>query len=220
MAEKPEASLRPYRISNKFTVEKLMSMLDKEKLEAIKGEFERHPEGLALQKFVWFLLQLLSRTLKCAMDYEEADKIDLVHGLCKLFSEIDVSEEKSMRWKEFTQYIIDAVMQDSAKNTHNGELPNQKEMIAQAHSKEYTRFSLSSYTDSVVHEGLIQKVEFYPSLNKLLLLEQQSNTIKFVTPELKAKQTLSLADEEGVKDAKSFVTSFAFDEANGVVWFG
>ncbi len=41
-----------YKISDKFTTEKLMMMLDKEKLAALEEEFERHPEGLAPQKFV------------------------------------------------------------------------------------------------------------------------------------------------------------------------
>jgi len=54
-SQKQEASpSQIHKISNKFTTEKLMMMLDKEKLEALEEEFERHPEGLAPQKFVWY----------------------------------------------------------------------------------------------------------------------------------------------------------------------
>ncbi len=50
------------KISDKFTTEKsvslltlrLMTMLDKEKLEALEEEFERHPEGLSQKNFVWY----------------------------------------------------------------------------------------------------------------------------------------------------------------------
>ena len=51
--EKFEAA-KTHKISNKYTTERLMMMLDKEKLEALEEEFERHPEGLAPQKFVWY----------------------------------------------------------------------------------------------------------------------------------------------------------------------
>jgi len=46
--------LKKYKISNKFTVQRLMSMLDKEKLQAVKNEFELHPQGLTLHKFILF----------------------------------------------------------------------------------------------------------------------------------------------------------------------
>ena len=53
--------------------------------------------------------------MKCAIDYEEDEKYDLVHGLCKLFDEIDINGDQHMEWTEFTQYIIDAVMQNPIK---------------------------------------------------------------------------------------------------------
>jgi len=41
-----------YNISDRFTAEKLMLMINKEKLEQLEQEFERHPKGLPLQTFV------------------------------------------------------------------------------------------------------------------------------------------------------------------------
>ena len=79
-------------------------MLDKEKLEALEEEFAEHPEGLELDNFVWLM--------KSAMQHSEEEEYDLVHGLCKLFNEIDINGDQHMEWKEFTQYIIDAVMQN------------------------------------------------------------------------------------------------------------
>ena len=50
--------------------------------------------------------------MKSAMNHHPEEEYDLVHGLCKLFNEIDINGDKHMEWKEFTQYIIDAVMQN------------------------------------------------------------------------------------------------------------
>ena len=41
-----------YKISNRFTTEKLMMMLNKDKLNSLEEEFQQHPEGLAPEKFV------------------------------------------------------------------------------------------------------------------------------------------------------------------------
>jgi hypothetical protein len=41
-----------YSISDRFTAEKLMLMISKDKLEELEQEFERHPKGLPLQTFV------------------------------------------------------------------------------------------------------------------------------------------------------------------------
>jgi hypothetical protein len=35
-----------------------------------------------------------------------------VYGLNKLFAEIDINGDEHMEWSEFTQYIIDAVIQN------------------------------------------------------------------------------------------------------------
>jgi len=152
--------------------------------------------------------------LKSSIEYEEEQKIDLVHGLSKLFSEIGASEGEQMKWKEFTQYIMEIVMQDTIDNNTK----NQKERIAEAHSKTYTRFSLSSYTDSTIYKGVIQKVEYYPTLNRLLVIEHKSRNINFVTPELKNKERLNVIEEEDIKkNDKYFILSFAFDEVKEAV---
>ncbi len=84
-----------------------MMMLDKEKLEALEEEFAEQPDGIELANFVWLM--------KCAMTHLPEEKYDLVHGLCQLFAEIDINGDKHMEWTEFTQYIIDAVMQNPTK---------------------------------------------------------------------------------------------------------
>jgi len=169
------------------------------------------------------------------MNYQESEKLDLVHGLCKLFSEIDINGDKKMEWREFTQYVIDAVMQDEVKADSKGELPNQREMLEQAHSKKFLRFAESPIMDSVVHDGLIQKVTYYPSLDRLLLVESQSHLVKFVSTNLKRKEVIDLFDKEvdyynksemiddpnkhaPGKDQKYFVLAAAYDEKDQTVF--
>ena len=87
---------------DKYTPEKLMTLLDKDKLEELEEEFEQHPDGIELINFVWLMNSALS-VLK-------EDEYDLIYGLCRLFSDIDINGDLHMEWSEFTQYIIDTVM--------------------------------------------------------------------------------------------------------------
>jgi len=48
--------------------------------------------------------------MKNAIDVPPKDKYDFVNGLNKLFNDIDINNDGDMEWKEFTQYIIDAVI--------------------------------------------------------------------------------------------------------------
>ena len=82
------------KIKNQFTTEKLMMLLNKEKLRALESEFERNPEGLELVNFV--------RLMKSAISYSREDEYDVVYGLCQLFSEIDINGDEHMEWSEFT----------------------------------------------------------------------------------------------------------------------
>lgn len=98
-------------ISNdKYTPEKLMTLLDKDKLEELEEEFEQHPDGIELINFVWLM--------KSALNVPKEDEYDLIYGLCRLFSDIDINGDLHMEWSEFTQYIIDTVMKNSTNNDY------------------------------------------------------------------------------------------------------
>jgi hypothetical protein len=40
--------------------------------------------------------------MKAAVNHSEKDRYDLVYGLQKLFSEIDINGDEHMEWAEFT----------------------------------------------------------------------------------------------------------------------
>ena len=48
--------------------------------------------------------------MRSAITIPPKDKYDFVNGLIKLFDDIDINGDEEMDWKEFTQYIIDAVI--------------------------------------------------------------------------------------------------------------
>lgn len=83
---------------------RLMMLLDNERLAALEDEFNEHPRGIQMANFVWLM--------ECAINYPVEEKIDLVYGLIRLFKDIDINGDEHMEWSEFTQYIIDCVLED------------------------------------------------------------------------------------------------------------
>jgi len=144
-----------------------MMMLDKEKLEALEEEFSEHPEGIELHNFVlYFPFSNYPSIMKSAVHHREDEEYDLVHGLLKLFEEIDINGDAHMEWKEFTQFIIDAVMQKSVSLQKQQDLKVEKkgepeegpkDLLEEAETFKLPRFCLSKYTDKAVHLGHIQQ---------------------------------------------------------------
>ena len=81
-----------------------MMLLDNERLAALEDEFNEHPDGIELANFVWLM--------ECAINYPVEEKVDLVYGLMRLFKDIDINGDLHMEWSEFTQYIIDCVLEE------------------------------------------------------------------------------------------------------------
>ena len=165
------------------------------------------------------------------MNYYPDEECDLVHGLSKLFSEIDINGDKRMEWSEFTQYVIDAVMQNTIKKNSKGEVPNQKDLLEQAHSKYLQRFSESQFIDSCVHDGAIYKAVYYGTLDRILATEGKSHMLKFLSTDLKRKETIDLytkdldvyckdepsEDKNGRLENTYFVLAVAYNEKDQMV---
>ena len=100
----------PYTLSQtlKYSADKLMMLLDNERLAALEDEFNEHPEGIMINDFI--------KLMESAINYPSEEKVDLVYGLIKLFNDIDINGDEHMEWSEFTQYIIDSVIEDSSQD--------------------------------------------------------------------------------------------------------
>ena len=152
--------------------------------------------------------------------------------MCKFFAEIDTDENRKIDWNEFTQNVIDSVMNNEIETNQKGELPNQKEMLELAHTNEAIRFSQSEFADELVHEGLIQKVTYFKSINRMLLLETSIHIVKFVSPKFKKKQIVDLfnrkddmceSTEEDINsnalkiNTRTFILAATYDEDHKIV---
>lgn len=76
-----------------------MSHLNYRKLEEIKKDFIKNDEeGLSLTQFIKVMLHHLPET---------KDRVGLVKNLIELFRQIDVNNDQSLEWDEFTNHIIE-----------------------------------------------------------------------------------------------------------------
>lgn len=159
------------------------------------------------------------------MNYDPEEECDLIHGLCKLFAEIDVNGDKKLQWSEFTQYVIDAMMQNP---TRKSDTMNQKDLLDQAHINDLPRFGESLYMDSCVHDGPVHRVVYYPALDKLMVTEGRTHCVKFISPDLKRKEIVDLyakdLDVYNKEDRSSrtentyFVLSATYNEKDQMVF--
>ena len=95
-------------ITNKFSIDYIMQIFDVEKLQILKQAFRKKEkdagEGFSLIEFV--------ELMKKVIPYDHpSEEVDLVHGLCALFQEIDINGNGDMEWCEFTEFLIEAVDQ-------------------------------------------------------------------------------------------------------------
>ncbi len=80
--------------------EDIMSYLNYRKLEEIKKDFNKsEDDGLSLKQFLKVMLNHLGA--------EYTDKTKLVKELIELFRQIDVNDDQTLEWEEFTNHIIE-----------------------------------------------------------------------------------------------------------------
>ena len=80
--------------------EDIMSYLNYRKLEEIKKDFNKsEDDGLSLKQFLKVMLNHLGS--------EYTDKTKLVKELIELFRQIDVNDDQTLEWEEFTNHIIE-----------------------------------------------------------------------------------------------------------------
>lgn len=167
----------------KYSAERLMMMLDKEKLEALEEEFNDHPDGIELHNFVWLM--------KCAMTVAPEEKAELVLGLYYLFQEIDINGDKHMEWSEFTQYIIDAVMGQQNKERSEDKELTPSEIMELAHSHKSRRYQLSKLIDRNFHGGFLRQVNYYASLDLISVVEMGGQSVKFFNTSSEVKMQIT-----------------------------
>lgn len=183
----------------KYSAERLMMMLDKQRLRALKKEFKDHAEGIELPNFVWLM--------KCALNVAEEEQMDLVLGLYYLFQEVDINGDEHMEWSEFTQYIIDTVINQQTREKFGNKEQSPSEILDIAYSLKHIRFQPSLNYDKNIHTGHIKYLCYYPSLDLTGYFEQNSKYFKLVDHNMELKHQISPEIQN-----ESFIVAAAYSE--------
>ena len=73
--------------------------LSKDRLRRLNRVWEQSEDGLALPEF----MKLMILEVPSLKD----EKLEMIHGLIRLFKQVDINGDGQMEWSEFVQYIID-----------------------------------------------------------------------------------------------------------------
>lgn len=181
-------------------------LLDSERLAALEDEFNEHPKGIELPNFIWLM--------ECAIHYPPEEKVDLVCGLVKLFNDIDINGDKHMEWSEFTQYIIDSVLEDNnAQQTSNNDAKHElteADILDQAYARRSKRYQISNVIDTSLHPNLIKRIQYINS-GKLQVLEQSSSKVKIYHQNLETKSSFESIQKSKLEE-KGYILDQAYSE--------
>ena len=78
-----------------------MMRLSKDRLRRLNRVWEQSEDGLTLPDF----MKLMILEVPSLKD----EKLEMIHGLIRLFKQVDINGDGRMEWSEFVQYIIDQV---------------------------------------------------------------------------------------------------------------
>ena len=82
-----------------------MTRVSKDRLRRLHKVWEANEAGLTLAEFAK-LMVLEVPSLK-------EEKLELIHGMIRLFKQVDIDGDQRMQWSEFVQYMIDQVKTES-----------------------------------------------------------------------------------------------------------
>lgn len=88
-----------------------MTRLSKDRLRRLQKVWEQNEDGLNLLEFM--------KMMVLEVPSVRSEKLEMIHGLIRLFKQVDVNGDEQMEWSEFVQYIIDQVLSESIKATHD-----------------------------------------------------------------------------------------------------
>jgi Ca2+-binding EF-hand superfamily protein len=135
--------------------EDIMSYLNYRKLEEIKKDFNRsEADGLSLEQFLKVMLNHLGA--------EYTDKTKLVKELIELFRQIDVNNDGTLEWEEFTNHIIELGMVRKDRSFINA----------------IKNYYASDLKDTEKHDTEIEHMYYIEKLKHLLVMERDSKRFK------------------------------------------
>ena len=86
-----------------------MMRLSRDRLRRLHKVWEQSEDGLTLAAFAKLMILEVPST--------KEEKLEMLHGLIRLFKQVDIDGDQKMQWSEFVQYIIDQVQTESVVAT-------------------------------------------------------------------------------------------------------
>lgn len=86
-----------------------MMRLSRDRLRRLHKVWEQSEDGLTLAAFAKLMILEVPST--------KDEKLEMLHGLIRLFKQVDIDGDQKMQWSEFVQYIIDQVQTESVVAT-------------------------------------------------------------------------------------------------------
>jgi hypothetical protein len=153
----------------------IMMLLDATKVLALKEEFEAKEDGLTPVEFVHVMLKFLRRSSQSAQVFFR-DTGKLVASLTELFAQIDINGDGTMEWSEFTTFIIET-----------GKLARVNEPTS------VLSYRPAPYLDRSYRSSPIQRLYYFPAIDRVAGFEAMSNTLKLYTSNCQSYRALRIA---------------------------
>ncbi len=146
--------------------EDIMSYLNYRKLEEIKKDFNKsEDDGLSLKQFLKVMLNHLGA--------EYTDKTKLVKELIELFRQIDVNDDQTLEWEEFTNHIIELGIAYLLITVILGMVRKDRSFI-----DKIKNYFASDIKDTEKHDTEIEHMYYIEKLRHLLVMERDSKKFK------------------------------------------
>lgn len=199
---------------NKYSAEQLMMLLDNDRLAALEDEFNEHPLGIEMANFVWLM--------ECAINYPPEEKVDLVYGLVRLFKDIDINGDYHMEWHEFTQYVIDCVLEDGAFTSKIGDKTaadvTEVEVMEQLGSSKTKKYQISEIPDALMQSFPIKRMVASGRDDIFFMLEENSGRIKAYNRRLEVVNQVE-TKKQSIYEQKGAIKDFDYDQENDIIGF-
>eukprot|EP00743_Colponemidia_sp_Colp-15_P010004 GILK01010980.1.p1 GENE.GILK01010980.1~~GILK01010980.1.p1 ORF type:complete len:1243 (+),score=229.20 GILK01010980.1:96-3824(+) len=140
-----------------LSIQDIMTLLDSNKLSAIKRDFKADGDALSQQQFIQVMLKHLNGVTK---------PVALVASLTELFDQLDVNGDQTMEWEELSSFIVESGMV-------------RKDQFLVDSIKHYIP---SPLRDVSKHETEVDRVRYLPGLDRFVSLERDSRKFKVYDP--------------------------------------
>ena len=108
--------------------------------------FVRNDDGIKLQEFVQLIIKICPHKLH--------ERVDLMNGAIRLFTETDINGDGKVEFKEFVAYVMNEVETDKHRRPREGPGSNDPRYLQEKNKREkLSEFNQFKYNAAVLDAG-------------------------------------------------------------------